>query len=146
MFEEKLHMALSSYGMSEKAFLSLLRDEDFISDNKIFVISRMINQFNPNIILTKKIGNTTILCRRYDIAIEYTIKTTNPCNIIVDFHSLSLEVEYKERKLIIDSNLMDYQGEKDRLIDLRQYTLNEIMIRYFSKILYALYNELRWYM
>ena len=147
MFEDKLDMALNSYGMTEEVYLSLLRDEPFLSDNKIFAISRLINKTNPNVILTKNIGKLVIVCKRFDIAIDYVIKSSNPCTVAVDFINFGLDVKYKdlERKLVIDQNLMDYQGEHSKLIDLRQLALNEIMIRYFSKILITIHNELGWY-
>jgi len=146
MFENRLIEAMNNIGMSEDAFQSLLRDEPYLSDNKLFVISRLFNTINPNIFLSKKVGNLFVRCRRFDIAIIYTINTTNPCNVIVDFNKLDLQVEYKDKNLIINSNLLDYKGEKNKLIDLRQEVLNEILIRYFSKALFALYKELGWYL
>lgn len=146
MFEEKLDWAMRSRGMDIQSFDSLLRDEPYLSDHKIFVISHFINDFKPHIFLTKKIGHANIICRRFDIAVTYTIMTSNPCRISVDFNNLTLEVKYTDRTLIIDQNLSDYRGEHDKLIDMRQIFLNEILIRYFSRVLYAMYRELRWFL
>lgn len=146
-FEDKLEMALTSYGMSEQAFLSLLRDETYLSDVKIFVISRLIAKTTPNVILSKKIGFTSVRCRRYDVAIEYIINTTNKCAINVNLTEYTLTVKYKDMDdIIIDQNLFDYKGERSKLLDLRQEVLNEILTRYFAKILIAIYKELRWYL
>lgn len=146
MFEDKITECMYIIGMSEDAFLSLLRDETYLSDHKIFCISRFINKINPNIFLTKKIGNLSIKCKCFEIAIIYSINTKNKCNIVVDFDKFDLIVEYEDIKLIIDQNLLDYRGEKNDLINLRQEVLNEILIRYFAKILMAIYLELRWYL
>lgn len=146
MFEEKITEYMHIIGMSEDAFLSILRDETYLSDHKIFCISRFINNINPNIFLTKKIGELSIKCRRFDIAIIYSINTKNKCNVIVDFSNFDLVVEYGDMKLTIDQNLLDYRGVKNDLINLRQEVLNEILIRYFAKVLMAIYLELRWYL
>ena len=146
MFESKLNRAMYSRGLTENGFDSLLRDEPFLSDNKIFTISRFINNSNIPIFLTKKVGDLDVICRRFEIAVTYTVKTSNPCTVVIDFKDLTLSVEYKDCVLIIDQNLSMYQGEHDKLKDLRQLVLNEILIRYFAKILYAIYTELRWYL
>ena len=145
MFEDKLDWAMCSRGLTIEAFESLLRDEEYLSDNKLFAISRFINRNNPQVFLTKKVGGLEIICRRFDIAVTYTVKTTNECRIDVDFNDLSLKVKYVDCELIIDHNLMDYRGEHNKLYDYRQAILNEIMIRYFAKILFAIYRELRWF-
>ena len=128
MFEDKLEWALCTRGLTVEAFLSLLRDEPYLSDNKIFAISSI-----------------EIVCRRFEVAVTYTIKSTNPCRIDVDFNTLGLEVKYTDRTLIIDQNLMEYRGEHNLLFDLRQEILNEMMTRYFSRVLYAMYRELGWF-
>lgn len=145
MFEEKLNWVMRTKGLDADNFNSLLRDEEFLSDNKLFAISRFINAYKPPIFLTKKIGKLDIICRRFDIAVTYTITTKEPCRVVVDFHTLDLEVEYSDCKLIIDQNLSDYRGEHTIVNDLRQTFLNEILIRYFTKILYSMYKELRWF-
>lgn len=147
MFEDKLEMALTSYGMTEQAFLSLLRDEPYLSDVKIFTISRLISKNNPNVILSKKVGYLNINCRRYDIAIDFIIGTSNKCIVSVDLVNYTLKVKYKDLPdIIIDKNMFDYKGEHTTLIDLRQEALNEVLTRYFAKILIAIYKELRWYL
>lgn len=147
MFEDKLEMALTSYGMTEQAFLSLLRDEPYLSDVKIFTISRLISKNNPNVILSKKVGYLSINCRRYDIAIDFIIGTSNKCIVSVDLVNYTLKVKYKDLPdIIIDKNMFDYKGEHTTLIDLRQEALNEVLTRYFAKILIAIYKELRWYL
>ena len=145
MFEDKLEWALCTRGLTVEAFLSLLRDEPYLSDNKIFAISRFINNSKIPVFLTKKIGNIEIVCRRFEVAVTYTIKSTNPCRIDVDFNTLGLEVKYTDRTLIIDQNPMEYRGEHNLLFDLRQEILNEMMTRYFSRVLYAMYRELGWF-
>lgn len=145
MFRDKINWAMRSRGFDVEAFDSLMREEPFISDNVIFDASRFINSFYLPIFLTKKIGDMEIRCRRFDIAVVYNIRTSTPCNVIVDFNDLSLTVEYGDVRLTIDQNLSDYRGEHTKLYDLRQTFLNEILIRYFSIILYAMYRELRWY-
>ena len=145
MFEDKLEWALCTRGLTVDAFLSLLRDEPYLSDNKIFAISRFINNSKVPVFLTKKIGDIEIVCRRFEVAVTYTIKSTNQCRIDVDFNTLGLEVKYTDRTLIIDQNLMDYRGEHNLLFDLRQEILNEMMSRYFSRVLYAMYRELGWF-
>lgn len=145
MFEDKLDWAMCSRGLNVEAFESLLRDEEYLSDNKFFSISRFINTIKPQVFLTKRIGDLDIICRRFDVAVTYTIKTTNECRIDVDFSDLSLKVKYVDCELIIDQNLLDYRGEHNKLFDLRQIFLNEIMIRYFAKILFLIYRQLRWF-
>jgi hypothetical protein len=145
MFEDKLNWAMTTRGLDEEAFDSLLRDEPYLSDNKIFAISRFINKHDLPIFLSRKIGSLNIICRKFDKAITYTIKTSNPCCIDVDFKNLTLIVTYQDEKISIYRNLSEYNGNHSKLMDIRQAILNEILIRYFAKILNAMYKELGWF-
>lgn len=145
-FEEMLERAFTNIGMSEKAFESMLRDEEYLSDNKIFVISRLIDRVNPNRFINKKIGHIYVKCKMYGVAIEYVVESSNPCKICVDFDKFTLLIKYSDYTLTIDENLIDYKEERSKLLDLREEVLNEILVRYFSKVLHVLYRELRWYL
>ena len=145
MFDETLERAMCMKGLNENAFLSLLRDEDYLSDNKFFAISRFILQHPCHIFYSRKVGDMMIACHRFEGMVTYVVRTSNPCTIRVDLSSFDFVVEYCDRKLVIDANLTDYQGEHDLLNDLRQQFLSEIMTRYFSKVLASIYHELRWF-
>ena len=147
MFSDNLQLALTSYGMSEQAFISLLRDEIYLSKEKIFAVSKLILSFQPNIILTKIIGNLSIKCRRNKSYIDYIVNTTNKCVVSVDLTKSTLIIKYKDTDdILIENNLLDFEEEHNDIINLRQEALNEILTRYFAKILIAIYKELRWYL
>ena len=147
MFSDNLQLALTSYGMSEQAFISLLRDEIYLSKEKIFAVSKLILSFQPNIILTKIIGNLSIKCRRNKSSIDYIVNTTNKCVVSVDLTKSTLIIKYKDTDdILIESNLLYFEEEHNDIINLRQEALNEILTRYFAKILIAIYKELRWYL
>ena len=145
MFERKLPWAMQARGLDVDAFESLLRDELYLSNNKLSAISKFIIDHSIPIILTKNVGKLTIQCKRSSEEISYIVKTKNPCTLVVNFREHHIHVEYTDVTLLINKDLSDYYGEHTKLNDARQYFLNEILIRYFSQVLYAIYRELRWF-
>ena len=148
MFYQLLNHIFESRGIVESDFYKLLSSHT-ITDEEIFVISRFIvdNQ-NLNIFFSKSIGDMEIRLRFFDIELDYDILNKNKstlATIMVNFHDESLYVVYKDVKVEIRLDLVDYKGsdKKNTVLYMRMQVLNEILTRYYSKLLYAIYLERR---
>lgn len=148
MFYKLLNHIFESRGIVESDFYKLLSSHT-ITDEEIFVISRFIvdNQ-NLNIFFSKSIGDMEIRLRFFDIELDYDILDKNKstlATIMVNFNDESLYVVYKDIKVEIRLDLVDYKGsdKKNTVLYMRMQVLNEILTRYYSKLLYAIYLERR---
>ena len=148
MFYKLLNHIFESRGIVESDFYKLLSSHT-ITDEEIFVISRFIvdNQ-NLNIFFSKSIGDMEIRLRFFDIELDYDVLDNNKstlATIMVNFHDESLYVVYKDVKVEIRLDLVDYKGsdKKNTVLYMRMQVLNEILTRYYSKLLYAIYLERR---
>lgn len=120
-----------------------------LTDEEIFTMSRTImNSQGMNIFFTKMIGDTEIRIRIFDdIELDYEFYSKDKkvlANIAVNFKDLSLFVSYSDTKIDIRLDLMDYTGNnKKNVLYMRMQVLNELLTRYYSKLLYAIYLERR---
>lgn len=150
MYGDLFYDLMKQPDLTEKDVEELVRIEDnILTDEQIFVISEYLNRCKSvKIFFTKQIGDSTVSARFFDIVICYDFKINTGetrSTIEIDFQNKTLYVYYSDgTKLEIFKNLLDYsEDKKNLLIDLRMRVVNEMMIRYYVKLLYAIYCERR---
>ena len=147
MFRNLLDQILNSKGIDERDIYQLLSSH-VLTDEEIFAISRVIfeNQ-NLNIFFSRNIGGTEVRVKIFDIEIDYELYSVDKrrlASVQVNFKDLTLFVCYNDIKVDLKLDLLDYSGNQNKnVLYLRMQVLNEILTRYYSKILYAIYNEKR---
>ena len=147
MFRNLLDQILNSKGIDERDIYQLLSSH-VLTDEEIFAISRVIfeNQ-NLNIFFSRNIGGTEVRVKIFDIEIDYDLYSIDKrrlASVQVNFKDLTLFVCYDDIKVDLKLDLLDYSGNQNKnVLYLRMQVLNEILTRYYSKILYAIYNEKR---
>lgn len=145
MFRDIFYRAIHSLGLDKRDIEYLIRSEDWLTDEQIFLFSRFINEYRAsNIFFTKYIGSIHISLKLFDIAIIYEVKNAKEeviCTMEVDFFKKLLLVRYVDHTLEVYNDLLDYK-DKSKLNDHRMKTLNEILIRYYRDVLYGIYKEM----
>lgn len=153
-FYDFLDRLMHCSGISEKDFAKALKessDHGILTDEEIFAVSRYINNLRSvNIFFTRKIGEVEIRPRFFDIAVDWqfvakdkTVRATLCLNL--NTYSFFIEIPNLNRKMTIDTHLLDIK-EKDQLDQHTRVTmlvLNDLLTLYYSRILYAIYLELR---
>ena len=137
---------LNSRGVEKRDIEYILREDTILTDEKIFVLSRFINDTRTKVLLSRQIGEIMVSLRMFDdLANIYEIRNKKGrklCSIDVDFDKKTLYVTYPydEQRLEVFNHLMDY-NRHSTMNDHRMRVLNEIMIRYFRDVIYAMYLE-----
>lgn len=149
-FSDLLNRTMNCAGIKQEDFDIMLRNNKVLTDEIIFAITSFIDsQKNTNIFFTKKIGDTEIRVRFFDIAVDYVIynsKQQISAVVSLNLNTLTLIVEYPliKEKYTIQNDLLDFEREKrNKLSILRMQVLNELLTRYYSIILYNLYRVKR---
>ena len=148
MFRDVLYRIMDSKGITESDFYKLL-SYHCITDEEIFVISHLINNNrNANIFFTKIIGDIEVRVRLFEIEVVYDIVKSNTGKTLttmsVSFDKETLFVEYSDCRLEIGLDLFDYpEMDKTNVLFMRMQLLNEILTRYYSRMLYSIYLERR---
>lgn len=120
-----------------------------ITDEEIFTVSHYLNDNkNRNIFFTKIIGILEVRVRFFEIEVVYDIIRSRDnkriASISVNFDNESLFVEFPDIKLEIGLDLYDYPNRnKETVLYARMQLLNELLTRYYSRILYSIYQERR---
>lgn len=147
-FKDLLDTVLSSRGITEKDIYKLLSSH-ILTDEEIFVISHLLDECNHlNVLFTRDIGTVSIRPRFFDIEVDYNIfsKTSQGliCSMLVNFDKETLYVVYNDAKVDIGLDLFDYRPKNTKnVLHTRMHLLNELLTRYYSRTLYAIYLELR---
>ena len=147
MFRNTLYKLMSSKGICEDDIYKLLSSH-ILTDEEIFEISRFIdsNQ-NTNVFFSRYIGDIEIKLKLFDIEIDYMILSKDKkiiASMGVNFFDESLIVEFSDIKLDIGLDLMDYKNKNTKnVLYMRMHVLNEILTRYYTKLLYSIYLERR---
>ena len=145
MFAKIFDRAINSRGLERRDIEYIIRSTDILTDEQIFVFSHFINRYRAsNVFFTKYIGDLIISLRMFDIAICYEIKNkkgTLLCSMEIDFQSETLFVKYQNCNCEIGRDLMEYRG-KNEANDIRMKVLNEVLVRYYTHILYAIYTDI----
>lgn len=157
-FRDTLDNIMRCSGIKEDDFILLLRSQKILTDEMIFAISRFIdNEKNSDIFFTKIIGNIEIRIRFFDITVDYLfynkenkllaamcVNLVDPFTLIIDFPNIITEFQDVKERYTIGNDLLDFEKEKQNdLSILRMQVLNEVLTRYYAKILYSLYLQLR---
>ena len=150
MFKEDLRMAMYCRGMSEEAFTSMMRDKEGLSTDRMVQICKFIAFTKPEIFTTKKIGQMKVTMHRKFDETSLIIHTSNPCKIVINTlynGPVRVSVKYVDCLIGCYERLTIYQSseELEPLNKLRQEMLEEILIRYFGKLLFGTYIGLGWY-
>ena len=138
---------MSSKGICEDDIYKLLSSH-ILTDEEIFEISRFIdsNQ-NTNVFFSRYIGDIEVKLKLFDIEIDYMILSKDKkiiASMGVNFFNESLIVEFSDIKLDIGLDLMDYKNKNTKnVLYMRMHVLNEILTRYYTKLLYSIYLERR---
>lgn len=153
-FDRSIERIFDCRGITEADFYKLLSDNTVLTDIAIFSISRMIGsprtaciQVPKNIMFTKYIGETEIRPRVFGPIMDYLFlnqKGEAIADIELNFNSLSLHVSFPrlQMKFPIRNDLLDFDSDlKDKVMVLRMQVLNEILTRYYSKLLYCIYKS-----
>lgn len=145
MFAKIFDRAINSRGLERRDIEYIIRSTDVLTDEQIFVFSHFINRYRAsNVFFTRYIGDLIISLRMFDIAICYEIKNkkgTLLCSIDIDFSAQTLYVKYPNCTCEVGSNLMEYR-EKNEANDIRMKVLNEVLVRYYTHILYGIYTDI----
>lgn len=147
MFLRIFDKAINSRGLELRDIEFLVRSKEVLTDEQIFIFSQFINRYRAsNVFFTKYIGNLIISLRMFDIAICYEIKNKKGellCSMDIDFYKKTLYVRYPDKSnLEIMHNLLDYRYKSDTN-DVRMKVLNEVLIRYYTHIIYAIYMDMQ---
>lgn len=139
---------MDSRGIAESDFYKLL-GEHCLTDEEIFAISYYLNDNkNQNIFFTKIIGDLEVRVRFFEIEVVYDIirscDNKRLSSMSVNFYNESLFIEFSDTKLEIGMDLFDYPNKKkESVLYARMQLLNELLTRYYSRILYSIYRERR---
>lgn len=146
-FYDQLNRIMNCKGISEEDLLMFLKDQTILTDTMIFTISRYLDNIKGiNIFFTKMIGSIEVRTRFFDIAMDYLIynKDKKICSSVsLNFSTLTLIVEFPliGEKYIIGNDLLDFdKSQMNKLSILRMQVLNDLLTRYYSKILYSIYS------
>ena len=149
-FRVLFHQLMDYSGIKEEDFQKILRSNGVLTDEMVFTISRYINDLKGiNVFFTRKFGDFEIRVRFFDIAVDYVFYNKNKqiaAIVSTNLQDLSFVVEFPiiEEKYTIDKDLLDFEEEKkNKLSILRMQVLNEALTRYYSKILYSIYLQIR---
>lgn len=150
-FIKLIDQIMECSGITENDFVILLSNgHKILTDEIIFAISRYIDSIKGiNIFFTRTIGTTEIRTRFFDIAIDYQFYNSDKklsSAVMLNLSTLTLIVEFPliEEKYTIGNDLLDFEQEKkNKLSILRMQVLNDLLTRYYSKILYAIYLQKR---
>lgn len=146
-FRDLLNQIMDCRGITEKDFEKILREHRILTDEMIFAITRFISRVRALDIFFTKMSYTTEARIRFfgDEFIDYVFlnKDKKVCAVVsLDLRQNSLFVEYPilKQRLCIGKDLLDYdKDKKDKVMDFRMELLNEQLIRYFIKLLPAIY-------
>lgn len=149
-FMKLIDQIMSCTGITEEDFKILLSDHRILTDEAIFGITRYIDSIKGiNIFFTRSIGDIEIRARFFDIAIDYVMynsKKQVSAVVAVNLSTLTLLVEFPllKEKYTIDRDLLDFEdNKKNNMSLLRMQVLNDVLTRYYSKILYSIYIQKR---
>lgn len=150
MFKEDLKMAMYCRGMSEEAFTSMMRDKEGLSSDRMVQICKFMQLAKPDIFTTKKVGDMKVTMHHTFDETSLIVHTSNPCKIVINTlynGPIRVTVRYVDCFLECTNSLMEYKStvELEPLNEMRQTMLEEILIRYFGKLLFGAYIGLRWY-
>lgn len=147
-----LQRVMRTQGITEHDLYKLLSDDNtkgVMTDETIYSVVKYINSVKTiNVFLTRKIGSTEIRPKWFDQSVDFQMinedhqVTAAVCLQLVYPYKFHIEFPILKRTILINLDLLDYDGGKDAIMDLRMRVLNEILTRYYSKTLYTIYQEL----
>lgn len=147
-FRDLLDTVLSARGITENDIYKLLSSH-ILTDEEIFTISHLLDESNHlNVLFTRDIGTLSVRPRFFDIEVDYNIFSKDNqgliCSMLVNFHKETLFVVYSDVKVEIGLDLFDYSPKNTKnVLHARMHLLNELLTRYYSRTLYAIYLEHR---
>ena len=150
MFRDFLFKILDSRGVTEDDIYRALSSHT-ITDEEIFTISRLLNGYHEmNIPYARSIGSVEIRVKLFEIEVDYIFYNSEKlpvATITVNFMDESLFVIYKDIKVEIGLDLLDFKENRNKktVLYARMQVLNELLTRYYSKVLYDIYVERRRY-
>jgi len=141
---------MQAIGIEERDIEDLIRSnksDEVLTDDELFAISDLFhrNRF-MNIFFSRKIGDMTVNFKFVNNEVVYTItsgKGKMCANVYVctEFHYII--IEYPDIKVDVINNLYGYSSKSTMFMNLRMQFLDEILVRYFKKVIYAIYLELK---
>lgn len=149
-FMKLIDQIMNCSGITEEDFKIFLSDHHILTDEAIFGITRYIDSIKGiNIFFSRYIGDIEVRARFFDIAIDYVMynsKKQVSAVVAVNLSTLTLLVEFPllKEKYTIDRDLLDFEADKKNSVSLlRMQVLNDVLTRYYSKILYSIYIQKR---
>ena len=145
MYSHFFDRVIHSRGLDKRDIEFTIRKEDILTDEMIFVLSHFLNNTKTKVFFTRAIGDITISLKMFDdIAVVYVFKNKEEkelCIVDVDFYKKTLFVKFGKNKFEIGYDLLDYPN-KSQYNDLRMRFLNEMMMRYYTNVIYNMYLEM----
>lgn len=148
-----LERVMAAGGITEHDIEKLLRDDNpkgMLTDETIYSVVKYINSVKGiNVFLTRKIGSMEIRPRWFDQSVDFQIIRKDGkveaalCMQLVHPYRFHIEFPIINQTIVILMDLLDFEGDHNETMELRIRVLNEIITRYYSKTLFAIYQELR---
>ena len=145
MYSKLFEQAMNSRGLDRRDIEFIVRKEGILTDEIIFVLTDFINKTRTNVFFTRTIGKITVSLKIFDdIAVVYVFKNEKGeqiCSVDVDFFKKTLYVRFPDCMLEVKNDLLDYSPCSD-YNSLRMKFLNEMMVRYYTHVIYNMYLEI----
>lgn len=149
-FMNLIDQMMNCTGITEDDFRILLSGNRILTDEIIFAVTRYIDSIKGiNVFFARAIGNIEVTARFFDIAVDYVIYDSNKkvtAAVAVNLNTLTLIVEFPmiKEKYTIANDLLDFdEDKKNNLSILRMQVLNDVLTRYYTKILHSIYIQKR---
>ena len=149
-FMKLIDQMMNCSGITEDDFRILLSSNHILTDEMIFAVTRYIESIKGiNVFFSRTIGNIEVTARFFDIAVDYVIYDSNrrvTAAVAVNLNTLTLFVEFPviKEKYTIDHDLLDFEDDKkNKLSLLRMQVLNDVLTRYYTRILHSIYMQKR---
>lgn len=149
-FMKTIDQMMNCRGITEDDFRVLLSSHHILTDEAIFAITRYIDSIKGiNVFFSRTIGSLEVSARFFDIAVDYVVYDSNKkvtAATAVNLNTLTLIVEFPaiNEKYVIANDLLDFEEDKkNKLSLLRMQVLNDVLTRYYTRILYSIYVQKR---
>lgn len=152
---EDLQRIMYTGGIQEKDFIKILLDNasgrGVMTDVTLFAVIRFLATVRGiNIFFSSRIGDFEVKPMWFsdEVTLTFTNTKTNSIDCTINMElagEYRCVISFKQIgvSVVIDQDLLDYSGKKDTTMDLRMRILNEMVTRYYSRLLYRVYKELQ---
>lgn len=147
-----LHQMMDTIGITEHDIYKMLQDSTVrgvLTDETIYSVAKYIDSVKGiNIFLTKTIGDIEVRPKWFDNSVDFQMilkdgtVSAAVCLQLTQPYMFYIEFPVLKKKIIINLDLLDHNGDRDNTMELRIRVLNEVLTRYYSKTLYAIYKEI----